>query len=131
MPLSSVAALTPYHVRVAGTHETRTERGSRKSLLFWRDSSARAVSSAEEQPAYNRQVTGSSPVPPTEEISVVSPLTCRQHCVLPDVGWQHVEQPGDCGRLEVLSARRAHAGWPARRHVHIGTCVKLACTKIT
>lgn len=27
---------------------------------------ARAVSSAEEQPAYNRQVTGSNPVPPTE-----------------------------------------------------------------
>jgi hypothetical protein len=31
--------------------------------------SARAVSSAEEQPAYNRQVTGSSPVPPTERLA--------------------------------------------------------------
>src|SRR5579862_9706731 len=35
-----------------------------------------AVSSAEEQPAYNRQVTGSSPVPPTEEQAAASPLTC-------------------------------------------------------
>src|ERR1700744_1884179 len=49
--------------------------GSRKGPSL-AEESARAVSSAEEQPAYNRQVTGSSPVPPTQGQRAVSPLTC-------------------------------------------------------
>jgi hypothetical protein len=31
---------------------------------------------AADLPPYNRQITGSSPVPPTGEVAVVSPLTC-------------------------------------------------------
>jgi hypothetical protein len=35
-----------------------------------------AFTPAGDRPSYNRQVTGSSPVPPTEEVPAVSPLTC-------------------------------------------------------
>jgi limonene-1,2-epoxide hydrolase catalytic subunit len=38
----------------------------------------RAVSSAEEQPAYNRQVTGSSPVPPTRNHALAQPSCLRK-----------------------------------------------------
>ena len=58
-PAASSAAGTRYPNR-----DSAPAMGSRNGFLFSRKS-ARAVSSAEEQPAYNRQVTGSSPVPPT------------------------------------------------------------------
>jgi hypothetical protein len=39
-------------------------------------SQASKIASARDTTPYNRQVTGSSPVPPTEEVAVVTPLTC-------------------------------------------------------
>src|SRR5579863_7772903 len=40
-----------------------------------------------------------------------------QHAVQPVIGRHDVKQPGDRGRLEVLTARRMDSGWPARRYV--------------